>query len=184
MPSEESDPRQVVAEASEWLIVPDGDANTTIAQKEIDGGLVSVKCESDGCRTLVVTDGACDFNGTLPILINTAVESTVAYGHCSPIDDPDAAAWANSSIVLTEANLLLPYMILGDDVSLAVPMSDGEIRVYLVTMAALRELIAPLRPDLFESPGWLNEHELEPLPDEDSMDDDELIQWRRGLLSI
>lgn len=169
---------------SQWAIIADDEVNTIIAQKGIIGGLASVKCESDGCRMLLITDGACDFNNSIPILVNTAVESGITPAQCLPIDDPNAANWANSLVVVAEPNLFLPYMILGDEVNLAVPMSDGAIRIYVIPMSALRELIAPLRPDLFESPGWLNEHELEPRPDEETMDDDELILWRRGLLGI
>lgn len=182
--SAKDQPSPASTEGGEWKIVPDDDRGTIVAQRAISGGLVSVKCESDGCRTLLITDGACEINSTIPILVNTYVESGVAQGECFPIADPSAPVWATSLIVLTEPNLLLPYMILGDDVSLAAPMSNGRIRVYLVSMDALRELIAPLRPDLFESPAWLNEHQLDPLPEDGAMDDDELILWRRGLLGI
>lgn len=184
LPNEVHNQNQVATEDSEWKIVPGDGGDTILAQRKTDGELVFVECEPDACSTLVMTDGACDINSTIPILVNTAVESGIAQGQCFPVDDPNAAAWAASLIVLNEPNLLLPYMILGDNVNLAVPMSDGEIRVYLIPMDSLRELIAPLRPDLFESPGWLNEHELEPLPDEEAMDDEEMILWRRGLLAI
>ncbi|MFK7963587.1 MAG: hypothetical protein AB8C46_06420 [Burkholderiaceae bacterium] len=172
---------------SEWMIIA-SDEEVVVAQRSIIGGVVSVKCEFEGCRTLIVTDTECEPYSTIPVLINTAIESGVAHAQCFPYDAPAEddidAQWPASLIVLTEPNVLLPHMILGDDVSLAVPMTDGSIRVFLVMMTDLRALIAPLRPDLFESPGWLNEHELDPLPDENTMDNDELIQWRRGLLGI
>ena len=172
------------AQAPGWTLVPSAGHSDVVIQRQVASGFASINCDEDGCRTLIATEAACEINQYFPILINTKVETGITEGQCLPISPEAQSAGSLNVILLTEPNVLLPYMILGDDVTAAVPMINGEVRIFTIAMNGVRELIAPLKPDLFESPAWLNNHGLIPSPDPDTLDEDEVILWRRGLLGI
>jgi len=178
------DAAEPVVKPAEWAIVPSLEADSVVVQLEVDEGLISVKCDDQACQTLILTEAVCEAGSLLPVLVNTMIESGVAEGQCLPVDITEEAPRIKNAILLTEPNLLMPNMILGDRTSLAIPMADGTVKVFVVEMDGIRELIAPLIPELFESPGWLNEHGMDSMPDDDAMDDDEIIEWQRGLFSI
>lgn len=165
---------------SSWQIVPSDSETSVVVQQKLPGGLVSIMCEDDGCRTLLVTNMACTPESTFPVLVNTAIEAGITDGQCLSVEDLEDGDGTHGAILLAEANLLLANIVLDDDVALGVPMSDGSIAVFTIVMRGVRELLSTRKPELFQAPPWLNNDGAEP----DNTDEDDAARWRRGVQAI
>ncbi|MGH1360850.1 MAG: hypothetical protein ACRBC3_18980 [Burkholderiaceae bacterium] len=172
------DAGQLTSDAQRWTLVPSGDPSVIVVQRNLANGLVSMMCDQEDCETLLIGEQACELTEPFPVLVNTALETSLTEGGCAEAEDTESGNPISGLIVLSEPNLLLPSIVLGDDARFAVPMMDGNIVVYVVPMDGLRALLAPLLPDLFEAPPWLDESDIPPLPEDQNTDQDLLIQAR------
>lgn len=176
---------------SVWRIVPKSEPDSVVAQTRSRGSLVSVLCLPDGCRALVVAPSPCQPNSIVPVLINTEVDSIIATGSCLPIereslkrDNP--ASSETGAVYLTDPNLLLPQIVFGDDITIAIPASNGKIDVYSIPTVGLRSLMESVKPDIFDFPELRDNTELSPygVPTPPNLDEKEENSWQRGMDSV
>lgn len=158
-----------------WTLMPSEDPAVVVVQRSLSNGLVSIMCTHNDCETLLIGEQACEMTEPFPVLVNTALETLLTEADCADAEESGTGETLTGLVLLSEPNLLLPSIVLGDDASFAVPLIDGNIELYSVPMDGLRTILAPLRPELFEAPTWLDESPVEPLPEEQNTDQDLLI---------
>ncbi len=169
-----------------WRIVPGADPDSVVAQSYGDHAVVSVLCLPDGCRILIVSSAPCEANTIVPVLVNTTIESGITTGNCVPSNLTEPTVSETGAIYLSEPNVLLPQIILGDDTTVAVPSIDGQIDVYPIQMTGLRALMESVKPDVFAFPESPEEEFSNPfgLPLPPGLNQDEIERWRRDLESV
>gem|GEM_PF-6249276 len=119
------------------------------------------------------------------------MDSIIATGSCLPIereslkrDNP--ASSETGAVYLTDPNLLLPQIVFGDDITIAIPASNGKIDVYSIPTVGLRSLMESVKPDIFDFPELRDNTELSPygVPTPPNLDEKEENSWQRGMDSV